>query len=65
MFPCDPRWPYPGQKPQDGATQDQVDGYDNMCTTQGCYLYRCADARVVPYFAQLTCATPATPGSKQ
>jgi hypothetical protein len=59
MFECDPRWPFPGVAPVDGATQDQVDGYNAMCSTWRCMKYRCDDGRVVSWQYQLQmCAMP-------
>jgi hypothetical protein len=48
--PCDPRWPS-RTPPTDGATQDQVDGWNAMCQTMLCIATRCPDARVfIPFY---------------
>jgi hypothetical protein len=74
MFPCDPRWPFPGVMPVYGATQDQVDGFNHDCQTMNCIQVRCPDGRIVPFSLRAGCevalpakepatepVTPATP----
>ena len=43
--PCDPRWPF-RTVPPDGATADQVAGWNAMCPTQMCIAMQCSDGRI-------------------
>jgi hypothetical protein len=55
MFPCDPRWPFPGVTPAYGATQDQVDGFNHDCQTMNCIQVRCPDGRILPFSLRAGC----------